>query len=102
MDVAVPEARPPKKYRTELRVQVWFLKKSRDKWKRKCQELKVVAKRLQNRVNDVTKSREKWRSQAEQYRQRIQELEAENAALREQMAALKKDGPSASRRPERR
>jgi prefoldin subunit 5 len=56
--------------------------------------LKVEAKRLQNRVADVTKSREKWREQAEQMSRRVQELEAQNAALQKQ-AALKKDGPRA-------
>jgi len=64
-------------------VQVWFLRRSRDKWKQKYKRLKVAAKRMQNRVNDVTRSREKWREQAE----RVKELEAQNAALQ---AALKK------------
>ena len=81
------------KYKTSHRVQAWFLGRSRDRWKDKYQELKVDAKRLQNRVADVTKSREKWREQTEQLTQRIQELEAQNAALQEQAAALKKDGP---------
>ena len=49
----------------------------------------MQAKRLQNRVADVTKSREKWRNEAEQLSRRVHELEAENAALREQAAALK-------------
>ena len=81
------------KYSTPWRVQAWFLRRSRALWKRKYQDLKVEAKRQQNRVNDVTKSREKWRHDAEQLRQRVQELEAQTAALREQAAALKKDGP---------
>ena len=72
------------RYTTPPRVQAWFLGRSREKWKRKYKELKTLAKRLQNRVNDVTRSREGWR-------QRVEELEAEIAALREQ-AALKKSG----------
>jgi uncharacterized protein YlxW (UPF0749 family) len=44
---------------------VWFLKRSRDGWKQKYQQLKAEAKRLQNRVADVTKSRDRWRAQAE-------------------------------------
>ena len=79
-------------YTTPHRVQAWFLQRSRDNWKKKYMHLKSDAKRLQNRVNDVTKSREHWRDETEQLSQRIQELEAENAALHEQMAALKKDG----------
>lgn len=74
-----------KKYTTPRWVQVWFLQRSRDNWKKKYQELKAQSKRLLNRVNDVSKSREQWRRQVEQ-------LEAENAALRKQ-AALKKYGP---------
>lgn len=74
-----------KKYKALPRVQAWFLGRSRDRWKGKYKRLKADAKRLQNRVNDVTKSREGWRQRAER-------LEAENAALREQQAALKKGG----------
>jgi SMC interacting uncharacterized protein involved in chromosome segregation len=85
------------KYTTPRWVQAWFLGRSRDRWKQKYKELKVEAKRLQNRVNDVTKSREKWRSEAQQLHQRAQELETQTAALQEQVAALKKDGPDARR-----
>jgi hypothetical protein len=73
-----------KHYTTPQRVQVWFLGRSRDNWKRKYIELKAQAKRLQNRANDANRSRESWRKQ-------VQELEAQNAALRKQ-AALKKSG----------
>jgi hypothetical protein len=41
------------KYTTPRWVQVWFLVRSRARWKRKYQDLKIQAKRLQNRVNDV-------------------------------------------------
>jgi hypothetical protein len=81
---AVSQDGKPAKYTTPQRVQVWFLGRSRDNWKRKYKQLKALAKRLQNRAHDVTRSREMWR-------QRAEELEAENAALREQ-AALKKSG----------
>ncbi len=81
------------KYTTPARVQAWFLQKSRDNWKKKYMELKADTKRLQNRVNDVSKSREQWREETKEQSQRVQEVEAENAALREQLAALKKDGP---------
>jgi predicted nucleic acid-binding Zn-ribbon protein len=87
------------KYKTPRWVQVWFLGRSRARWKRKYQELKAEAKRLQNRVNDVTKSRAKWHDQAEQLRQQVQELTARNAALQEQAAALKKEGSPASSGP---
>lgn len=79
-------------YTTSPRVQAWFLQKSRENWKKKYRQLKADAKRLQNRVNDVTKSREHWRDETKELTQRFPEMEAENAALQEQLAALKKDG----------
>jgi predicted nucleic acid-binding Zn-ribbon protein len=90
-----------RKYKTPRWVQAWFLGRSRDRWKQKYKDLKVEAKRLQNRVADVTKSREKWRQETEALRQRLQALEAENAVLHEQAAALKKDGPASPSRPGR-
>jgi SMC interacting uncharacterized protein involved in chromosome segregation len=81
-------------YKTSPRIQAWFLGRSRKRWKENYKKLKIDTKRLQNRVADVTKSREKWRERAEQLSRRVQELEAANAALQEQ-AALKKDGPRA-------
>ena len=95
MDVPEPQGRKAE-YTTPPRVQAWFLGRSRDRWKQKHQQLKHEAKRLQNRVNDVTKSRETWRREAEQLRQRVQELEAQTAALQQQAAALKKGGPPAA------
>jgi SMC interacting uncharacterized protein involved in chromosome segregation len=87
------------KYTTPARVQAWFLQRSRDNWKKKYMELKEDAKRLRNRVNDVSKSREQWRGETKDLTQRVQELEAEIAALQEQMAALKKDRQLSSTGP---
>ena len=70
--------------------QRWFLQRSRDNWKKKYMGLKTDTKRLQNRVNDVNKSREKWCDEAKQLAERVQSLEAENAALQEELAASKK------------
>jgi uncharacterized protein YlxW (UPF0749 family) len=84
MDAATSHHESVRKFTTPRWVQVWFLQRSRDNWKKKYRELTAQRKRLQNRVNDVTRSRESWRRQAK-------ELEAENAALQE--AALKKGGP---------
>jgi hypothetical protein len=97
MDVQLPQEGKPK-YMTPRWAQVWFLGRSRDGWKRKYQKLKDGAKRLQNRVNDVTKSRAKGRDQAEHLSRRVQEWEAQNAALQEQVVASKKDGPGSGSR----
>ena len=89
-------------YKTPRWVQVWFLRRSRNNWKRKYMQLKTDSKRLQNRVNDVSKSREKWRDETKELQRLVRKLEAENAALQEQVAALKKDGPLAGVGPRRR
>jgi SMC interacting uncharacterized protein involved in chromosome segregation len=86
-------------YTTPRWVQAWFLRRSRDNWKAKYTELKADAKRLQNRVNDVSKSREKWRGETEDLQARVSQLEAEKAAMQEQLAALKKDGRNAGLGP---
>lgn len=72
-------------YKSPKHAQVWFLSRSRDLWKKKYQGLKAEAKRLQNRVNDVTRSRDKWRAQAEEARRRLDELQRQNAALQAQL-----------------
>lgn len=83
-------------YTTPHRVQAWFLKKSRDNWKKKYGDLKVNANRLHNRVKDVSQSREQWREESRQLTAQVRQLERENAALQEQLAALKKDGRRAA------
>lgn len=82
-------------YTTPSRVQAWFLRRSRDNWKAKYMELKADSKRLHNQVNDVRKSREKWREETESLQKRLSQLEAEKAALQEQLGSLKKDGRNA-------
>ena len=94
MDVQIQSER---KYATPPRVQAWFLGRSRALWKRKYQALKRVNKRLKNRVNDVTKSREKWHAMAQQESRRVRELEADIAALQQQLAAEKKGTPAGAR-----
>ncbi len=76
-----------RQYITPRWVQVWFLRRSRNNWKRKYKQLKADAKRLQNRVSDVTRSRDRWREQAQRQGERISELEAGHAA--EAVAAKK-------------
>ena len=92
MNTAADQDDDKVEYTTPARVQAWFLRRSRENWKRKYMGLKIDAKRLQNRVNDVSKSREQWRDESKLLSQRVGELEAENAALQKQLAALKKDG----------
>ncbi len=79
-------------YSTPFRVQAWFLRRSRDRWKQKARARKEESKRWRNRAADVSKSRDRRRREAEQLRQRVKELEAHNKALSNQLAAEKKDG----------
>jgi uncharacterized small protein (DUF1192 family) len=65
---------------------VWFFHKSRDRWKKKHQDLKATVKGFKNQIAAVTKSREMWRLKAEQASERISELEAEVAGLQAQLA----------------
>jgi len=83
---------PRRKYTTPAYVQAWFLQKSRDNWKNKYSLVKDDARQLKNRMSDVEKSREQWRERAKNAARRLEELEAQNAALQEEVAALKKDG----------
>lgn len=83
-------------YTTPARVQAWFLYRSRQRWKKKYMRLKTDSKRLQNRVHDVTKSREAWRDESKQLQQRLRALEAENAALLAQVELSKKNGRGAA------
>ena len=91
MSVAVRD-KPRAKYKTPAYVQAWFLQKSRDNWKNKYSLVKADVRLLKNRVSDVNKSREQWCLRAEDSARRLHEVEAQNAALQEQLAALKKDG----------
>jgi chromosome segregation ATPase len=65
---------------------IWFFHKSRDRWKKKHQDLRATVKGFKNQIAAVSKSREQWRLKAEQASQRASELEAEVAALQAQVA----------------
>jgi peptidoglycan hydrolase CwlO-like protein len=78
-------------YKSPRHVQVLFLSRSRQTWKDNYMELKQNEKRLENRVRDVTKSREKWAAGARELAMRVKTLEAENAALKQELDALKKE-----------
>jgi predicted nucleic acid-binding Zn-ribbon protein len=75
---------------------IWFFRKSRDRWKRKYQDLKATVKGFKNQIAAVTKSREQWRVKAEQASERVSALESEIKELHAQAAAWlekKRSGP---------
>jgi hypothetical protein len=85
---AEPTGTPTSKdYKSRPGALAWFFRKSRDRGKRKYQDLKATLKRSQNRIADLTKSRQHWRLKAEQADERRAALEAEIADLRAQVAA---------------
>lgn len=71
-----------KEYRSPLYKLVAFFKKSRDGWKRKCQEAKKVAKRLANHIVKLKQSRNRWKVLARQYRIEVQQLQRELATVK--------------------
>jgi hypothetical protein len=70
-------------FKSPRSAQVWFLLRSRMRWKSKYMDLKTQAKRLRNRVRDVASSRDRWKQQVDELQRRVVELEFENTALAE-------------------
>jgi hypothetical protein len=72
-------------YRSPTRKLMQFFERSRDGWKRKRQEAKVLNRRLSNRVRKLEASRDLWKERAqrqgEELRQLRVELEAEKKAI---------------------
>lgn len=69
-------------YRSPVGKLLAFFKKSRDGWKRKCQEAKKVAKRLFNHIVKLKQSRNQWKARARQYRAEVQQLQRELAEVK--------------------
>jgi chromosome segregation ATPase len=96
-DVDTTSTQPHKDYTSRPGALIWSFRKSRDRWKRKYQDLKATIKGYKNRIADLTKSREQWRLKAEQAAVRLAALETEAAALRAESAARaeekKRTGP---------
>lgn len=60
-------------------------RKSRDNWKRKCQETKAEVKSFRDRVRDLELSRSKWRDDAEEAQREKQRLQEEIEQLQSQL-----------------
>jgi len=59
-----------------------FFRKSRDRWKAKCQEAKRANKLLANQTRAVEKSRERWKEAARAAQRQLRELEREVEELK--------------------
>jgi hypothetical protein len=75
-----------KTFRTPLRKLLRFFQRSRDGWKRKVQEAKVLSKRLSNRVRKLEASRDRWKERAKQEQQEVRRLREELAAEKKAVA----------------
>ncbi len=62
-----------------------FFERSRDNWKRKCQDRGVRMKRLGSRLTKMRSGRDRWR-------ERAQALEGELARVRDELQQLKLGG----------
>jgi chromosome segregation ATPase len=77
-----------KEYKSRPGALIWFFRKSRDRWKCKCQGLRAALKQLKNRVADLAKSREQWKQKAEQAQGQLAALEVQIVGLQAEVAAL--------------
>ena len=101
MSVEVPERVEYRTMETRPKVLAEAFRKSRDKWKQKCQDTKAEAKKLRDRIRDLEASRAKWRDDAEFAREEQQRLVDEVNHLKgelvrsaQTLAALPQDAES--------
>jgi proteasome assembly chaperone (PAC2) family protein len=73
-------------YRSPVRKLLRFFHRSRDGWKRKLQQAKVVSKRLSKRVRKLEVSRDRWKERAKQGQQELRRLREELAAEKNALA----------------
>ena len=71
-----------KAYRSPQYKLVQFFERSRDNWKRKCQDRIVRMKRLASRLEKMRSGRNRWR-------ERTQSLEDELARVQDELKQLK-------------
>ena len=86
----------PEVYTTSKQVQAWFLRRSRDLWKKKYAAIKVESKRLKQQVADVCRSRADWRGKAEDAHRELQALQARVAELQARLDVPAEEAPKKS------
>ena len=64
-------------YRSPVRKLMRFFERSRDTWKRKCQEAKALVKRLTNGMRALQRSRDRWKALAQQRQEELRRLRRE-------------------------
>jgi hypothetical protein len=66
-----------KEYRSPVPKLFRFFERSRNRWKEKCREAKVVIKRLTNGIQALKWSRDRWKALAKQQREELRRLRCE-------------------------
>lgn len=83
-------------FKSPKRMLVRFFRQSRDRWKRKCKELRADLKRVRVRMYDLNESQQHWKHRAQQRLKEQEQLQAQLGELKGQLAqaqeALKKTG----------
>jgi chromosome segregation ATPase len=75
-------------YKSPLRKLIAFFRRSRDRWKNKCHDLRRQLKKEQNQVRAVEKSRAAWRDKAQAATRQLQALQRELAEIKNCTAAV--------------
>lgn len=86
----MPGEKPRKKYKSPQHKLVRFFEKSRDAWKRKCQDAKYTVKRLKDRIRFLEQSKARWKNRAQELEAEIEALQAQKKISDEEIDALKK------------
>ena len=79
-------------FRSSVRKLMAFFKKSRDRWKVKCQQAKYQAKLLKHRLQNLEINRDHWRQRCQQAETRCKEVQARGEHLQAQLDAQQKRG----------
>ena len=73
------------RFRSRPRKLAKWLFESRENWKKKHQNLKVLLKRFQVQLSDVRKSREQWKERAQYSLEALEQMKSEVERLRKQV-----------------
>ena len=79
-----------KDYRSPKHKLIRFFEKSRNNWKKRCEEAKDRLRYYRNRTQFLEKSKEKFKKRANELEERVKQLEVELAFQKAAMEELKK------------
>ncbi len=89
-------AQRDKIYKSPVRKLAHFFEKSRDQWKAKCREAKIMLKRLKSRVRFLEESRARWKSRSKELETELTRTKDKKQALERELDALKQEKDEAA------